>query len=75
MPYKLLEELSDDLSPWRQIELLSESQFIKFCKKRGIPISGVIKGDPSKLVDLEHLRYDGIGEDNDFLYHPARDPS
>jgi hypothetical protein len=72
MPYKLLKELSDDLSPWRQNKLLSELQFIKFCKMRGIPIFGVRRGDPSKLVGLGLLRNDGRGEDDDFLYHPFR---
>ena len=56
----------------RQNPLLSEGEFIRFCKKRDIPVFGVHTGDPSKLQKRGLLREDSSKEDGQPLYHPFR---
>jgi hypothetical protein len=69
---KLIQELAADLATCRQNPLLSEVEFIQFCKKRDIPVFGANTGDPSKLHKRELLREDSRTEDGRPLYHPFR---
>ena len=67
---ELIQELANDLANCRQNPLLSEGEFIRFCKKRDIPVFGVHAGDPSKLQKGGLLREDLRKEDGQLLYHP-----
>jgi hypothetical protein len=68
----LIQELADHLATCRQNQLLSEGEFSRFCKKRDIPVSGVLTGDPSKLQARGLLKEDGKNNNNLPLYHPFR---
>jgi hypothetical protein len=69
---ELIQELAKDLARCRQNRLLSEGEFIRFCKKREIPVWGVVTGDPSLLQNRGLLREDSRREDGSPLYHPFR---
>lgn len=68
----LIQELADQLATCRQDQLLSEGEFIGFCKKRDIPVFGVLTGDPSKLQARGLLKEDAKNNSNLLLYHPFR---
>jgi len=68
----LIQELADQLATCRQNRLLSEGKFIQFCKKRDIPVFGVLTGDPSKLQARGLLEEDAKSSNNLPLYHPFR---
>jgi hypothetical protein len=68
----LIQELADQLATCRQNQLLSEGEFIGFCKKRDIPVFGVLTGDPSKLQARGLLKEDAKNNSNLLLYHPFR---
>jgi len=51
----LLEASRDDLSALRQNRLLDESEMINFCQDRGLPVAGVVTGDPSLLMSMGWL--------------------
>ena len=69
---ELIQELANDLATCRQNPLLSEGEFIRFCKKRDIPVFGVHTGDPSRLRRYGLLTEDSRKEDGQPLYHPFR---
>lgn len=69
---ELIQELASELVTCRQNSLLSEGEFIRFCKNRDIPIFGVLKGDPTKLQNRGLLREDSRNGDGSPLYHPFR---
>ncbi len=69
---RLIQELSNDLSTCRQNRLLAEDEFIRFCRKRGVPIYGVNTGDPGKLQARGLLREDARNDHAMPLYHPFR---
>lgn len=67
----LIQELADQLNSFRENQLLSEAEFIRFCKKRDIPVVGVTTGDPGKL-QARGLLKDDAGSNYLPLYHPFR---
>ncbi len=66
------EEWSQDLAVLRQIRLLDESSFIRFATDRGLPVSGVIEGDPGDFHQRGWLVSDGTNYDERPLFHPFR---
>jgi hypothetical protein len=67
-----LEKWSEDLESLRQNQLLAESRFISFAIDRGLPVFGVLKGDPGDFHDRGWLRSDGTDHDSRPLFHPFR---
>ncbi len=67
-----LADWSDELELLRQNRLLDESSFIRFASDRGIPVSGVIRGDPSDFCRRGWLNCDGSNYDGGPLFHPYR---
>lgn len=65
--HQLFKESLEVYFSFNQNDLINESKMIRFAKERGIPISGVVKGDPSKFVELGWITVDG-----DNLFHPFR---
>ena len=55
-----------------QNRLLDESGLIRFSKERGIAVSGVVKGDPSKFLEMGWLESDELTGDENILFHPFR---
>ncbi|MGA2591276.1 MAG: hypothetical protein ABSH32_15255, partial [Bryobacteraceae bacterium] len=67
-----LEKWSDDLSRLRQNRVLGESAFITFVEDRGIPVFGVVEGDPGNFYRRGWLRADGSDHEGKPLFHPFR---
>lgn len=70
--HEYLEQLSQDLELLRQNRLLDEGTFIKFAKDRGVPVWGVVTGDPGDLHKRGWLTSDGRDHNNCLLFHPFR---
>lgn len=51
---------------------MSEPQFLSFARDRGLPVSGVVHGDPGRLAQLGLLCPDGVDYDGNPLFHPFR---
>lgn len=60
-------ECLEECTILNQVSLISETKIIKFCKDKGIPVSGVIKGDPSRFIELGWITVDSNN-----LFHPFR---
>ena len=69
---ELLSAWSDDLGAVEQNHHLDEGALISFVKEHGIPITGVVTGDPGKFNELGWLPHDGTRTDGAPLYHPFR---
>lgn len=67
-----LQEWSADLDILRQNQLLNEGQFISFVRERGLPIKGVVTGDPGKFHKRGWLMSDGLDYKGHLLFHPFR---
>jgi hypothetical protein len=65
-------EWTQDLTDLRQNSLLDESTFINFAGERGIPVHGVIEGDPGVFHRKGWLHSDDRGYDGKPLFHPFR---
>lgn len=65
-------DLFKDLEFIQQNTLMNESDFIKFTCDRGIPVSGVINGDPGDFNVRGWLSNDGSSADGIPLFHPFR---
>lgn len=66
--HRLFKENIEAYSKLKQNDLISESKMIRFAKDRGIFIAGVVKGDPSKFIELGWITNDSV---NGF-FHPFR---
>lgn len=55
-----------------QNSLLDESGLIRFTRARGIAVSGVVSGDPSKFKEMGWLDSDELPNDDTVLFHPFR---
>ncbi|MGA4494097.1 hypothetical protein [Vreelandella venusta] len=64
-------EWKDLLLPISQNNLHDEGQFIRFLKGRGLPVFGVVTGDPSLFVEKGWLEPDNYMSDN-IMFHPFR---
>ncbi|WP_373508742.1 hypothetical protein, partial [Thiocapsa sp.] len=69
---ELLGDWSDQLADLEQNHPIDEGGLIRFAKDRGIPISGVVTGDPSKFGELGWLPQDRKRSDGAPLFHPFR---
>lgn len=67
-----LKECQEDLDLLRQNGLLDEGCFITFVKDHGVPVSGVITGDPGDFNRRSWLSSDGINHNGGLLFHPFR---
>jgi hypothetical protein len=67
-----IERFQDHLDVLRQNKLLTESAFLTFAKKRGIPVAGVVKGDPGEFCRYGWLSVDGGDAGDRPLFHPFR---
>lgn len=65
--HQFFEENLKDYSNLNQNDLISETKVISFAKDRGISIAGVVKGDPSRFIELGWLTVDSNN-----LFHPFR---
>src|SRR2546426_4654136 len=63
---------AQDLELLFQNRLLNESALIAFARDRGLPVWGVITGDPGELHKRGWLRSDGTGYKAEPLFHPFR---
>lgn len=70
--HQILEECKEDLEILRQNRLLDEGNFIKFAKDHGVPVSGVIKGDPGDFHGRRWLLNDDLDNRGNLLFHPFR---
>ena len=61
-----------DLDELRQNSLMSESTLITFARDRGLPVWGVVTGDPGAFHQHGWLRSDGSDHDAQPLFHPFR---
>jgi hypothetical protein len=69
---ELLADWSDQLLNLAQNRLVDESTLIRFIKARGVPVSGVVAGDPGKFYELGWLPKDKTRSNGAPLYHPFR---
>jgi hypothetical protein len=69
---RYMEEWSEELEVLRQNRLLGESAFIAFAKDRGLPVSGLVTGDPGDFHRRGWLASDGTDYDGGPLFHPFR---
>ncbi|MFA5824043.1 MAG: hypothetical protein WC853_13375 [Thermodesulfovibrionales bacterium] len=67
-----LKERQEDLDLLRQNGLLDEGSFITFANDHGIPVSGVITGDPGDFFKRNWLSSDGTNHRGGLLFHPFR---
>lgn len=67
-----LQDWQEDFNLLRQNDLLDEGQFISFCKERGLPINGIVTGDPGDFHKRGWLTSDGLNYKGDVLFHPFR---
>ena len=65
--HQFFEENLKDYSNLNQNDLIIETKMISFAKDRGISIAGVVKGDPSRFIELGWLTVDSNN-----LFHPFR---
>lgn len=65
-------EYLEQCSSIRQNPLVDETKIIRFAKKRGVLVSGVLSGDPSKFLEREWLSSDELRTDAKTLFHPFR---
>ena len=65
--HQFFKENLEAYSNLNQNDLINESKVIGFAKERGIPIFGVVTGDPSRFVELGWITVDGNN-----LFHPFR---
>ncbi len=65
-------ELWNQLAILRQNSLLNESSFLSFAQDRGIPVVGVVEGEPGQFVNRGWLGRDDCEEDGSHLFHPFR---
>ncbi|MBZ2188239.1 hypothetical protein K8B33_03975 [Alcanivorax sp. JB21] len=56
----------------RQNRLLAEAEFLHFTRKCGLPIKGVVRGDPGDFLQRGWLNTDGVRGDGEPLFHPFR---
>lgn len=61
-------ECLEEYTIFNQINLMRENNIIRFTKERGIAVSGVVTGDPSRFVELGWITNDSV---NGF-FHPFR---
>ena len=71
-PNQLLVQWQDDLHSIYQNRLLDEGQLIRFASERGIAVSGVVTGDPSRLLELGWLSADDRTNPERPRFHPFR---
>jgi hypothetical protein len=65
-------EVVEQTENLRQNVLLPERGFIQFCRRCGIPVSGLLDGDPGDFFKHGWLEADGINHDGGPLFHPFR---
>ena len=63
---------AENLEALRQNWLLSESGFLSFARDRGLPVRGVIDGEPGEFYAKGWLTNDGADHDGDPYFHPFR---
>lgn len=56
----------------RQNSLLAETEFLRFARKCGLPIRGVVRGEPGDFLQRGWLSADGVRSDGEALFHPFR---
>lgn len=61
-------ECLDEYMDLQQNDLIVESKIIRFAKERGIAVSGVVTGDPSRIVELGWITIDS----SNGFFHPFR---
>ena len=66
------QQWKQDLDDLRQNSLMSESEFITFARQRGLPVWGVITGDPGEFHQKGWLRSDGSAHNGEPLFHRFR---
>ncbi len=69
-PY--LHECAGDLEQLRQNWLTNEGVFLGFARGCGLPVGGVIRGEPGELVKRGLLDADAAGTDGEPWFHPFR---
>lgn len=67
-----IQKFRENYSEIQQNRLLDESSLIRFSKDCGIAVSGVVKGDPSKFIEMGWLESDEFPNSNGILFHPFR---
>ena len=65
-------EWKDEFEGLVQNRLLTESDFLRFAKGRGVEVFGVITGDPALFYERGWLRSDGEAYDGSPVFHPFR---
>lgn len=63
---------AEQIEKFRQNLLLPEREFIPFCRRCGIPVSGLQNGDPGDFFKRGWLEADGTNYDGGPLFHPFR---
>ena len=65
-------ECAEELELLRQNRLLKESAFLRFARDRGLPVAGVVTGDPGRFHERGWLVSDRTDPDANLLFHPFR---
>lgn len=69
---QLLQEAREDLDLIGQNSLLDEPALIRFARERGVKVTGVVEGDPSRFLDLGWLPADESDAPRSPRFHPFR---
>lgn len=67
-----LDEWTEEIDLFRQNRLMDESQFLSFSRDRGLPVSGVITGDPGNFFKRDWLDADATDSNMKPRFHPFR---
>lgn len=63
---------SEEIRVFRQSALMGESQFLTFAKDRGLPVWGVVAGDPGEFFKRGWLEADETDSAGNPRFHPFR---
>jgi hypothetical protein len=69
---RLERELWDQRDEHRQNSLMAESAFLSFLSERGIPVFGIVEGEPGTFFRRLWLDCDGVDQHGSPLFHPFR---
>jgi hypothetical protein len=78
LEYQGLPEIRSETELWNQLDdlrqnwLMDEARFLSFLHDRGIPVVGVVEGEPGEFVTRAWLAPDEFHEDGSPLFHPFR---
>src|SRR3974377_1682380 len=67
-----IKEWAEEIELFRQILLLDEAQLLSFADERGLPVHGVVTGEPGDLFRRGWLDADETDQAGSPRFHPFR---